>query len=467
MIKTSSHADKVCVAKVHEAGQEHVFEHWDRLSDDERKALLAQLQQFDFQQIKHRVQKLIHAGERTGDRVVQPPTLEVLPADDQREERELCRTLGEYALKNGEVAILTSAGSAGVGPLAEPVGLLPVGPVTGKSVFQLHAEKIRALNRRYRVSLSWYLFFHPNHQEATTAFFKEHGYFGLNCSDIHFLEQELLPIVDRRGKVLLCEPGRVATEPAGHGMLLDRLLEEDQLAAFRKAGVKYLFYFQADNPLTQIADPIFLGDHIKNRAQISAKCVIKEDPSERVGLFCQFDGALGIIENHELDPEDREARDEGGGLRFCAANIGNYVFSLEFLEGIAASGLSLPDHAVPITSPYVNKRGRLVRPTEPNAFKFQSYIFDALQEAERTRVVAVEREQEFSPIKNTGGRASPQTAQKDLSQLYARWLRSASLDESPEDLGRAVEISPLYAMDEDELREKIEEPVDLTSDVLL
>ena len=38
---------------------------------------------------------------------------------------------------------------------------------------------------------------------------------------------------------------------------------------------------------------------------------------------------------------------------------------------------------------------------------------------------------------------------------------------SPKDIKRAVEISPLYAMDGAELKEKIEEPVDLTSDVLL
>ena len=41
MIKASSQADKVCVAKVHEADQDHVFEHWDTLTTDTSSLLQA------------------------------------------------------------------------------------------------------------------------------------------------------------------------------------------------------------------------------------------------------------------------------------------------------------------------------------------------------------------------------------------------------------------------------------------
>ncbi len=47
--------------------------------------------------------------------------------------------------------------------------MLPVGPVTAKSVFQLHAEKILAINRRYRTSLRWEIFCHPEEEAEIAA----------------------------------------------------------------------------------------------------------------------------------------------------------------------------------------------------------------------------------------------------------------------------------------------------------
>lgn len=469
MIKTSSQADKVCVAKVHEADQEHVFEHWDELQAEEQKALLSQLRAVDFQLLKRLVQQHIYEQRTDDERVLHPPHIERLPDPvTQVEDRELCRSLGEYAFRMDQVALVTSTGNAG--PLGEPVGLLPVGPVTGKSVFQLHSEKVRALNRRHRISIRWSIFCHPGHVETTTSFFRENSYFGLNCSDLHFLEQELLPVVDRRGKMLLSARGRLALAPTGHGTILTQLLEERQFQSLEKAGIKYVLYFQADNPLANVYDPVFLGYHIRNQAEISSKCVRKQDPAEPVGVFCQFNGAKGVIEFSELSEEDRERRAEDGSLVFAAADIGNCVFSVDFLRRLKDQGCSLPHHAVPHIRPYVNKRGRLVRPTEPNSIRFETYIFDVLPEATRAPVVEVERQEEFSPIRNTGGKNSPQTAQRDLSHLYALWLKDACPDKSTgseKEFGRAIEISPLYAMDAAELKEKIEAPVDLTSDVLL
>ena len=471
MIKVSSQADKVCVAKVHEAGQEQVFEHWDKLSSDERKNLLAQLRDIDFQELKRLIQQHLHNGDSAEERVLQAAQPIAAPDPEaDREDFELCRTLGEYSLKNGEVAFVTSAGSAGGEPTAEPVGLLPVGPLTGKSVFQLQSEKIKALNRRHKVSVPWLIFCHPESLETTTTYFKENGYFGLNCSDLHFFTQEMLPVVDRRGKLLLSAPGRLALGTKGRGGILLQILRDEHLQSFRKDGIKHICYFQADNPLIKVGDPVFLGLHIKNRADMSSKCVRRTDPHESVGIFCNFNGSLGVVEHTEIDPEYSERRTEEGSLEFFAANIANHVLTLDFLERLKEKSFSLPYHKVLRMTPHVNRSGRLVRPTEPTAIQFQSFICDALKEAKRAPLVVVDREEEFSPIRHTGGKDSPQTAQRDLSQLYARWLTLVCPEfagNGHKELDRTVEISPLYAMDVAELKEKLDLPVDLTHDVLL
>jgi UDP-N-acetylglucosamine/UDP-N-acetylgalactosamine diphosphorylase len=90
-----------------------------------------------------------------------------------------------------------------------------------------------------------------------------------------------------------------------------------------------------------------------------------------------------------------------------------------------------------------------VEPEEPNAIKFETFLFDALPSARRTVTVEAARAAEFSPIKNAEGADSPQTARRDLNRLYAGWLEAAGVavptgsDGEPVDL----EIDPRSALE--------------------
>jgi UDP-N-acetylglucosamine/UDP-N-acetylgalactosamine diphosphorylase len=67
--------------------------------------------------------------------------------------------------------------------------------------------------------------------------------------------------------------------------------------------------------------------------------------------------------------------------------------------------------------------------------------------------VEARREDEFCPLKNKSGDFSAEHVQQSLSQLYTGWLRWAGItvpDRSP------VEISPLYALDAEQLAAKID-----------
>jgi UDP-N-acetylglucosamine/UDP-N-acetylgalactosamine diphosphorylase len=472
MIKVTSESDRVCVAKVHEAGQLHVFDTWEDLSSEEQRALIAQLRDMDFQLLKRLVQAYLHGEEELErERVLRPaPTIPAPASEAEREEHGLCQTLGEYALRKEEVAIVMAAGSGGLGPFCEPVGMLPVGPVSGKSLFQLQAEKIMALNRRYRISLRWFMFCHPEVLPQIAAYFKNRDHFGLNPSDVVLLEEETLPFVDRRGKLLLSAPGKIALGTVGQGGILLQLLEEERLRVFERANVKHVFFCQADNPLVRIADPVFLGFHIKNQSEVSAKAIHKVDPEEDLALFCRLNGAVGVVRAAELPAEERASRHTDGGLVFGAAHIGILVFSLDFLRRLQRESVQLPFRGVPHAIPCVGKRGQAVRPTEPNSIRFQAFIFDVVRRARSTSILEVRREDEFSPIKNTSGPSSPLTAQRDLSSLYTRWLREAAgsadaLSSVGPDSG--VEISPLYALDAEELKRKIELPLEVTKGGIL
>lgn len=472
MIKVTSEAEKVCVAKANEAGQGHIFDGWDELPPEDQRTLISQVMDIDFQLMTRLVGQCLQGSKGALEgRVLKPAPTERLPRlETNRQDYELCRTLGEYAIRNGEVTLVMAAGGGPCPPHCEPAGMLPVGPVSGNSLFQLHAEKIQALNRRYRTSLRWTIVCHPAEQEQVAAFFKSKAYFGLQCTDIGFTSQDLLPVVDRRGKILLSAPGRMAMGPNGHGGVLLRLLDPGRLETLEEAGVRHIFYFQADNPLVSIADPAFLGHHIRQQCEVSSKAVRKEDPAERTGVFCQVNDATGVVEYSELTEADRNKRDADGSLVLAAANVGAHVFSIDFLRRLREERIPLPFHAVERLTPYI-RRGKLVRPVEPNSFRFVAFAFDAIWLAKRTSILEVEREDEFSPIKQaTGSECSPASAQLSLSRLYARWLREAGAklpERAGTEHGPAVEISPLFALDAAELKERAELHIPSTGSILL
>ena len=87
-------------------------------------------------------------------------------------------------------------------------------------------------------------------------------------------------------------------------------------------------------------------------------------------------------------------------------------------------------------------------PQEPNATKFETFLFDAIPLAERSIVVETLRGDEFSPLKNADGEDSPDTVREDMQALFRRWYERAGV---PVPRG-ALEVDPSKAPDEHAFR---------------
>ena len=112
-------------------------------------------------------------------------------------------------------------------------------------------------------------------------------------------------------------------------------------------------------------------------------------------------------------------------------------------------GVALPFHRADKKIPTIDAQGNAVKPEKPNGVKFEMFVFDALQLAERSVVLEVDRKLEFSPVKNATGEDSPHTTRADLCGMFAQWVTAAKLPLPAADaLGvHPVEIDPLIAED--------------------
>ncbi len=442
-------------ALLREHHQEHILRFWDELDMKGRERLLKQIARIDFDNLKKLI-ALTAEGETIAPREMGEAP--VIRLDDRPALDGKMRILGEQALKAGEVAAFLVAGGQGSRLGFEgPKGIFPVTPVRRKSLFQLHAEKIKARARRYGTTIPWYIMTSQGNHDETIAFFEERGFFGLDPGDVMFFSQEMLPAVDREGRLILREKDALFMSPNGHGGSLKALWDSGAVADMQKRGVRYLFYFQVDNVLTRICEPEFVGYHIDAGAEMSNKVVHKAYPEEKMGVICKLGEKVGLVEYSDMTDEQMHARDEQGALKYWAGSIAIHMINVSFLEKENDHGFRLPYHVAHKQIPYVDGKGQKVMPAEKNGYKFETFVFDALQHTERILSLEVERAEEFSALKNGSGVDSPRTARRDLNLLHARWLEKAGRKVPRDEQGMPagdLEISPLFADEVQALVEK-------------
>ncbi len=425
-----------------DCGQEQVLADWKKLSKAERAELLAQVATLDPKSIRQCQAALKSGGTAFDSSKGKAPAV----AELRGQALKAAIAAGERELRAGRVAALLVAGGQGSRLGYDgPKGCYAIGPVTGAPLFYFHARKILARSIRYGAAIPFYVMTSEANHAATIACFEENEYFGLNPDDVFFFTQGMWPGMTPEGRIVLDRPGHIFMSPDGHGGLLAALRRSGALADMKKRGIKSVFFFQVDNPLVEIADPAFVGYHVQQRSEYSLKLCAKRDPFEKVGMPMQFGERYRMIEYTEMTKEQC-LRQRGGKLYFRFGSPAIHVFDRAFLEREAAK--AMPLHLAFKKIPMV-VNGKVVKPTEPNGYKFEKFIFDILPNARRAAFLAFEQREEFSPVKNAEGSDSPATCRSDMQGKWARWLERLGMKVPA---GLPLEIDPAYALDADDLK---------------
>ena len=423
-------------------GQEHVLAYWKKLGKAERAALLEQIAKIEPKSVKYCQQALQKGGDAIDSSKGKAPKVAELKGAVLKK----AVAAGEKELAAGRVAALLVAGGQGSRLGYDgPKGCYSIGPITGAPLFYFHARKILARSIRYGASIPFYVMTSEANDEATQKCFEENDYFGLNPKDVFFFTQGMWPGMTKEGRIILDRPDHIFMSPDGHGGLLAALKRSGALADMKKRGIRSVFFFQVDNPLVEIADPAFIGYHVMQKSEYSLKLCAKRDPFEKVGMPMQFGKTFRMVEYTEMTKEQC-LRKQNGKLYFLYGSPAIHVFDRAFLEREASK--QMPLHLAFKKIPMV-ENGKVVKPTEPNGYKFEKFIFDILPNAKRAAFLAFDQKDEFSPVKNAEGNDSPATCKQDLQAKWARWFAELGI-KVPKEV--PIEIDPVYAVDAEDLK---------------
>ena len=455
--------------KKHNQGQLLAF--WEQLDPAGRDNLLAQIERLNFPQIDNWIADYIKT-----------PSSAAIPADftparsygsvpkdaEQRRKYSEARELGRSLISAGRVAAFVVAGGQGTRlGFDGPKGDFPISPVKNKTLFQLFAETIAAVSKKYRTACPWYIMTSPLNHEQTRAIFRSNNYYGLNENDVFIFQQDTLPNFDFDGKILLADKDKIACSPDGHGGSLKALHISGAIEDMKKRSVEFISYFQIDNPLINIFDPLFVGLHALDEAEMSSKALVKAGPKEKVGNFCLVDGRVNVIEYSDLPDSEAEKRNPDGSLVFELGSIAIHIINTDFVEKLNAEGFALPLHRAVKKISHIDGTGKYIEPAEPNGIKLESFVFDALPLASKSIILQTLRSEEFAPAKNADGVDSAETARKMTVARSADWLESASVvvPRKPDgSVDCVIEIAPSFALEKDDIKTKVKQIPEIKPD---
>ena len=334
------------------------------------------------------------------------------------EEKEHYKKIGENIIRNNEYAVVTMAGGQGSRLGHDgPKGTFDFGLENHKSIFEVLCDRLKEAYKKYNVYIPWYIMTSRQNNEETINFFEKNNYFGYSKENIYFFKQGELPVLNDQGKLMLNKEGNINTAADGHGGIFVSIEKEKITENMKQRGIKWVFIGPVDNVLIKMIDPIFIGICQDKNVLAGGKSIIKAYPEERVGVFCKKDGKPDVIEYTEISKEMAEMKNDKGELVYAESHINCNVFNIDIIEKISKN--KLPYHSAHKKIEYLNKEGQVVKPEEPNAYKFEAFIFDAFKMLDEMTIFRVKREEEFAPIKNAEGKDSPETALELYKNFYS------------------------------------------------
>lgn len=397
--------------------EEQLLFFWDQLSPSQKRNLKEQIEKLDpkiLQKQKNCLKKSPHIDEQ----------LEPFYCPKKSGSKENKRR-GKELLAKGKMGCLVLAGGQGTRlGFDGPKGMFPI--VEKKTLFQLIVEKTKAAQNLVQHPLQLAFMVAEQHEKLVENYFQDNNFFGLLPSQIAFFSQKNLPFLNPDGHLFLEKWDSVAEGPDGNGSCFKYFYDSPIWQRWKNEGIEYVNVILIDNPLALPFDVELLAEHVQNKNEATLKCITKIKENEKVGIYVKTPEGIKVVEYSEMPELNRTARNEKGQLKYNCANISLFCFSMEFIKKCATEFFdSMSLHNAFKSVPYFDySKKETIKPIQPNAWKFERFIFDVLIHAKKISGLLYPREECFAPLKNSIGHDSVQTVQESISNqekiLYER-----------------------------------------------
>ncbi|XP_076168716.1 UDP-N-acetylglucosamine pyrophosphorylase mmy isoform X2 [Ptiloglossa arizonensis] len=360
-------------------GQEHLLRFWDQLSDEERNELCNDISELNLMEVTSYYQKAMYVSSihrNTLNDKVSPIPEDIIASTKTTSMKQLriYEKLGLQEVSDSRVAVLLMAGGQGTRlGVSYPKGMYNVGLPSGKTLFQLQAERILRLQNiaeeehGKQGQITWYILTSEVTHDETVAFLSEHNYFNLKEDNVKIFKQGMLPCFTLEGQIILDEKHKISKAPDGNGGLYRALKVQGILDDMKQRGIRSVHVHSVDNILVKVADPIFLGYCLSSCTDCGVKVIEKSSPSESVGLVCKVEDTYQVVEYSEISKETAELRYDNGQLMYNAASICNHYFTVDFLHAIGNDyEKEMELHAAKKKIPFIDADGHRCIPTSPN-----------------------------------------------------------------------------------------------------
>lgn len=395
-------------AKMTAISQEHILKYYDELDQTQKENLLRQIEETDFSVLKR-----IDCGAG-GERGVFSP-LAAMQIDEIEARQKELYDVGCAAIKSGKTAALLLAGGMGTRLGSDnPKGMYDIGVTKSLYIFERLISNLLDVVKETDTWIRLFIMTSEKNHEATVRFFKEKEYFGYKADRIVFFKQSMAPACDFDGKLYMEAKDRISTSPNGNAGWYSSMIRAGLDKILTDEGIEWINIFSVDNVLQRICDPCFVGATILSDVAVGSKVVRKAAPDEKVGVMCLEDGKPSIVEYYELSEEMMNAKDANGDPAYNYGVILNYLFRTSELSKVTDDKMQL--HVVEKKIPYIDENGTLIKPSEPNGYKFEQLVLDMIHQLSSCLPYEVIREKEFAPIKNATGVDSVETARELLKK---------------------------------------------------
>lgn len=407
--------EEEAIKKLREYNQIHIINLLKKLDKTKKQELIDQIDRIDFQQITELYENTKRKVEFKESKI--EPISYLDKAKLTKEVKEEFDKLGQKIVENNEYAVVTMAGGQGTRlGHSGPKGTFKLDVYgKGKYLFEILADNLQEANKKYGVTINWYIMTSKENNKDTVEFLEKHNYFGYNKEKVIIFKQSELPLVSKEGELLIGKNYKIREASDGNGGTYSSLRASGCLADMKEKGIKWVFIGSVDNALLKMVDVTLLGMAIKKNVQIASKSVAKANPHERVGVFCKMNNHPKVIEYTELPEKMAEEIDKDGELKYGESHIMCNLYTIDAIEKISKEPLIY--HTALKKNSYLNEEEKEIIPTEPNAYKFESFIFDAFEFFDDIAILRGKREEDFAPVKNSSGVDSPKTA-KELYEKY-------------------------------------------------